>query len=70
MCSQHAFASDQVIREIYVAGDCKKPFLTFQLDLTELPDEVVYFVSGFPRILVRKMDAQQLRAEIERLVAA
>src|SRR5262249_37421839 len=49
MCSENAFASDHVIREVYVAGDCKKPFLPFLLDVTELPDEVLYFVSGYPR---------------------
>jgi hypothetical protein len=68
MCSRNAFASDHVIREVYVAGDFKKPFIAFQLDPTDFPDEVLYFVSGFPRITVADMDAQQLHAEIARLV--
>ena len=70
MCSQSAFASDHVIREVYVAGDYKKPFIAFQLDPTEFPDEILYFVSGFPRIPVAKIDPQQLRSEIARLIAA
>jgi TIR domain len=70
MCSQNAFASDHVIREVYVAGDYKKPFIAFQLDSTEFPDEVLYFVSGFPRLPVDVMDPQQLGSEIARLVAA
>ena len=70
MCSQNAFASDHVIREVYVAGDYKKPFVLFELDSTEFPDDIVYFVSGFPRIPVATMDSQRLRSEIARLVAA
>jgi hypothetical protein len=69
MCSRNAFSSDHVIREIYVAGDFKKPFISFQLDLTEFPDDVIYFVSGFPRIPISKVNSQQLRSEITRLVA-
>jgi len=51
MCSQNAFLSDHVIREVYVAGDFKKPFIAFQLDATEFPDKVLYFVSGFRGLL-------------------
>jgi hypothetical protein len=68
MCSQNAFTSDHVVREVYVAGDFKKPFVAFLLDTTELPDEVVYFVSGFPRIpLVDIADSDKLRLAIERV---
>ncbi len=68
MSSRSAFASDHVVREVYVAGDFKKPFIVFQLDETEFPDEVLYFVSGFPRIPISGLNAEQLRAEISRLV--
>ena len=70
MCSQNAFTSDHVVREVYVAGDYKKPFITFELDSTQFPDEILYFISGFPRIPVASMDPQRLRSEIARLVAA
>jgi hypothetical protein len=68
MSSRSAFPSDHVVREVYVAGDFKKPFIVFQLDETEFPDEVLYFVSGFPRIPISGLNAEQLRAEISRLV--
>jgi hypothetical protein len=70
MCSRNAFTSDHVIREVYVAGDYKKPFLAFQLDPTEFPDDILYFISGFPRLPVAAVNSQQLRSEIARLVAA
>jgi hypothetical protein len=41
MCSHNAFASDHVVREIYVAGDLKKPFIAFELDNSEIPDELL-----------------------------
>jgi len=69
MCSEHAFASDNVIREVYVAGDYKKPFVVFQLDPTEFPAEFVLFITGYPRIPVASMDMQQLRSEITKLIA-
>jgi hypothetical protein len=68
MCSQNAFASDHVIREVYIAGDLKKPFIVFLLEPGDLPNDILYFVSGFPRITVTKMDVQTLRLEIARLV--
>lgn len=67
MCSRNAFTSDHVIREIYVAGDMKKPFIAFQLDPTELPDEVLYFVSGFPRLPIGSVNIERLQIEIARL---
>ena len=70
MCSRDAFSSDHVIREIYVAGDNKKPFIVFQIDQSEFPDEVLYFTSGFPRVPVSDIDMTQLRSEINRIVAA
>ena len=70
MGSRNAFASDHVIREVYVAGDHKKSFVVFQLDQTEFPDEVLYFTSGFPRISVAALDHQRLRNELSRLLLA
>ena len=67
MCSENAFASDHVIREVYVAGDFKKPFIAFQLDGTEFPDEILYFLTGFPRVPIGGLSPDQLRADIARL---
>jgi hypothetical protein len=69
MSSKNAFNSDQVIREVYIAGDSKKPFVIFQLDVTDFPDDVLYFVTGFPRIPVDYLNQQQLSSEIARLIA-
>jgi TIR domain len=69
MCSQNSFASDHVIREVYLAGDFKIPFLIFHLDPSEFPDDIIYFVTGFPRFPAA-IDSQQLRWEILRLTAA
>lgn len=68
MCSREAFASHHVTREVYVAGDCSKPFIVFQLDRDDVPDELLYFLSGFPRIAVESADPERLRAEIARLI--
>ncbi|MFO1152490.1 MAG: toll/interleukin-1 receptor domain-containing protein [Rhodospirillales bacterium] len=68
MCSRNAFASDHVVREVYVAGDFHKPFLAFQLDETTFPDELIYFLSGFPRIPADPLEPEQLREEIKRYV--
>jgi len=70
MGSRNAFASDHVIREIYVAGDHKKRFVVFQLDQSDFPDEVLYFTSGFPRISVSALDHPRLRNELSRLLLA
>ena len=59
---------DHVIREVYIAGDHKKPFIVFQLDRTEFPDEMLYFISGFPRLSVDALDQQGLRTELSRLL--
>jgi hypothetical protein len=70
MGSENAFASDHVIREVYVAGEYKKPFLVFHLDPTEFPEEVLYFISGFPRIKVADFEHHELHTEIARFVSA
>ena len=70
MCSENSFNSDHVIREIYIAGDYRKPFVAFQLDATDFPDEVIYFLTGFPRIPVANADPARIRTEITRLVSA
>lgn len=69
MCSRDAFASDHVIREVYVAGDFKKPFVAVQLDEAEFPDDLIYFLSGFPRIAVADFAPERMRQEMARFVA-
>ena len=69
MCSRNAFASDHVVREVYVAGDFRKPFLAFQLDQTQFPDDLIYFLSGFPRIPADPVEPEHLKEEIRRYVS-
>ncbi len=68
MCSRNAFDSDHVIREVYVAGAHKKPFIAFRLDSASILDESIYFPSGFPRIPASDIDPTIPRSEIARLV--
>jgi len=69
MCSRNSFESDHVIREIYVAGDFKKPFVAFELDGSPIPDELLYFLSGYPRLPVKEMDPARIKAEVVRILA-
>jgi hypothetical protein len=68
MCSQNAFASDHVVREVYVAGDFRKPFIAFELDSSEIPDELLYFLSGFPRVPAEPIDPRLIQSEIARFL--
>lgn len=68
--SRNAFASDHVIREIYVAGDFKKPFLVFEIDKLDFPDDVLYFISGFPRVWMTDIATGKVQAAVSRLLAA
>jgi TIR domain len=70
MGSKNAYSSDHVTREVYVAGDLRKPFIAFQLDQSDIPDEILYFVTGFPRVPIKGVSSQQLRSEIARLIVA
>jgi hypothetical protein len=69
MCSEHAFASNHVVREIYVAGDFRKPFIAFQLDSTEIPDELLYFLSGFPRIQSNDVNQAAIQSALARVLS-
>jgi plasmid stabilization system protein ParE/DNA-binding transcriptional regulator YdaS (Cro superfamily) len=70
MCSRHAFESDHVVREIYVAGDFKKAFVAVQLDDAEVPDELHYFLSGYPRLPLSQIKPDRIRQELARYVVA
>ena len=69
MCSANSFQSDHVVREVYVAGNARKPFVAFQRDSAELPDELEYFLTGFPRIPAPIAEPAHIRSEISRLVS-
>lgn len=68
MCSRHAFDSDHVVREVYVAGDFKKPFLNVHLDSTEFPDDLRYFLTGYPRVPAGELEQASTRDVITPLL--
>ena len=70
MCSKNAFDSDHVVRELYVAGEFKKPFVAVLLDDTDLPHSFRYFLSGFPRLPVAQIAPDRVRSEIARYMTA
>jgi hypothetical protein len=73
MCSDNAFRSDEVVREIYVAGRAKKPFVAFFIDrepvLENAPEDFEYFLTGFPFVPVRGRDQKELRSDIRRVLS-
>ncbi len=74
MCSNNSFQSDEVVREIYLAGSARKPFVAFFLDREPAPDglpaDFEYFLTGFPFVPVKGRDDQALRADIRRFLSA
>ncbi|MBC7769082.1 MAG: toll/interleukin-1 receptor domain-containing protein [Phycisphaerales bacterium] len=50
MCSQAAFDSDHVKREIYLADRYKKPLLPVYLEAVEPPEDFEYFFAGVQRL--------------------
>lgn len=70
MCSENAYRSDHVVREVYVSGDYKKPFIVVQLDDAEFPDDFQYFLSGFPRIKLEEFAPEQFASKITALIPA
>jgi hypothetical protein len=50
MCSQAAFESDHVKREIYLADRYKKKLLPVYLEAVEAPEDFEYFFAGVQRL--------------------
>ena len=49
MASPNSYASDQVVREIYLAMEEKKPIIPFELEAADMPDELRYILAPFQR---------------------
>ncbi len=47
MASPNSYASDQVVRELYLAMNHKKPIVPIELAPAELPDELQYILAPF-----------------------
>src|SRR5690348_9340721 len=46
----------------------QKPFIAFLLDQSEFPDEVLYFVTGYPRLPLKSIHPASIRSTISALV--
>lgn len=68
MCSRNSFNSDHVLREVYVAGDCRRPIVSLELDGSAPPDDFLYFTSGFPRLPVAGLASGALKSTLARFV--
>lgn len=73
MCSDNAFRSDDVVREMHVAKRARKPLVAFFLDRKEaparLPGDFEYFLPGYPWIFVQALGASALKTELRRTLA-
>ena len=49
MASPSAYASDQVVRELYLAMGSKKIIVPIELEPADLPDELAYILAPFQR---------------------
>lgn len=67
MASPSAYASDQVVRELYLAMGAKKLIVPIELEPAELPDELAYILAPFQRHAVQSGDT---RTMLSRALAA
>ena len=71
MASRHAYASDQVVREMYLAMSEKKPIVPLELETAEIPDELQYILAPFQRHRLEggdrsSIDPQRARSAVRR----
>lgn len=67
MASPSAYASDQVVRELYLAMGSKKIIVPIELEPADLPDELAYILAPFQRHAVQAGD---MRSVLSRALAA
>lgn len=67
MASPSAYASDQVVRELYLAMGSKKIIVPIELEPADLPDELAYILAPFQRHAVQAGD---MRGILSRALAA
>jgi hypothetical protein len=60
MASRHAYASDQVVREMYLAMSEKKPIIPLELEAAEIPDELQYILAPFQRHRLEGADRSKI----------
>ncbi len=67
-CSKPAFQSDHVAREIYLAGHMKKAFILVFLEDLTIPDEFLYFLTGFHQIQISEVPPSQVGPKMRILI--
>ena len=66
MCSAHAFESDHVKREVYLADRYKKPILPVFLEAATMPEDFEYFFTGVQWLELHKTPENERAAAIAR----
>jgi len=70
MCSKHAFESDHVKREIYLADRYKKPMAPVFLEAAQPPEDFEYFFAGVQWLELYKLPPAEHSAAIGKALAA
>lgn len=70
MCSQRAFESDHVKREIYLADRYKKPMAPVFLEAAQPPEDFEYFFAGVQWLELYKLPESERKAAIGKALAA
>jgi hypothetical protein len=60
MASRQAYASDQVVREMYLAMSERKPIVPLELEPAEIPDELQYILAPFQRHRLEAGDSSRI----------
>jgi hypothetical protein len=70
MCSKHAFESDHVKREIYLADRYKKPMAPVFLEAAQPPEDFEYFFAGVQWLELYKLPVSEHSAAIGKALLA
>ena len=70
MCSAHAFESDHVKREVYLADRYKKPMLPVFLEAATMPEDFEYFFTGVQWLELHKTPENERAAAIANALKA
>lgn len=60
MASPSAYASDQVVRELYLAMGSKKIIVPIELEPADMPDELAYILAPFQRHALQSVDMRSV----------
>lgn len=70
MCSKHAFESDHIKREVYLADKYKKPMAPVFLEAAQPPEDFEYFFASVQWLELYKLPEGEREAAIGRALAA